>query len=149
VWGAGWFIAALVAFGTLRLVGFFTVSWEDVFINAVRAGIVGGVAGVVFSTVIRVLYHGRRLSEISWIRFGIGGGIVAAVCVPLFLQMMNLLSGDGLVAWALVLDDVPLAAVFGGSAAGVTLKLAQHVEASLPGGAQDALDSPEDLERLP
>ena len=74
VWGAGWFAAALAAFGALRVVGILTVPWADVLVTASKAGIIGSVAGGAFSSVIRLLYHGRRLSEISWVRFGIGGG---------------------------------------------------------------------------
>lgn len=148
VWGAGWFTAALVLFGALRVVGVFAFPWTDVLEYAVRAGIVGVVAGGAFSSVIRLLYHGRRLSEISWVRFGIGGAVATGLFVPVFFQLMNLLSGDGLVPWELVLDDALLTAVFGGVVAGGSLKLAQHAEAALPAGAQDQIDSPEEVERL-
>ncbi len=140
VWGAGWFAAALAAFGALRVVGILTVPWADVLVTASKAGIIGSVAGGAFSSVIRLLYHGRRLSEISWVRFGIGGGVVAGLFVPVFLQLMNWLSGDGLVPLELVLDDGLLAAVFGGAAAGGSLKLAQRVDTSLPGGTEHQVD---------
>lgn len=76
VWGVGWFTAALAVFATLRVAGIFpdTLSWAEGLGTAIRVGIIGGVAGGAFSSVIRLLYHGRRLSEISWVRFGIGGG---------------------------------------------------------------------------
>jgi hypothetical protein len=147
VWGVGWFTAALAVFGTLRIAGIISVPWVEVLVTAVKAGIIGGVAGGVFSSVIRLLYHGRRLSEISWVRFGIGGAVVTGMFVPVFLQLMNWLSGDGLVPWQLVLDDVPLTAVFGGVAAGGTLKLAQLADAKLLGGTQDHLDRLEGVDR--
>ena len=87
VWGVGWSTAALALFGTLGLTGIIDVSWEDVLITAFRAGIVGGVAGGAFSSVIRLVYHGRRLSEISWVRFGIGGAVVTGLFVPVFLPV--------------------------------------------------------------
>ena len=147
-WGVGWFMAALAILGTLRVTGVLSPSWTEVFITAVRAGIIGGVSGVAFSSVIRLLYHGRRLSEISWVRFGIGGGIVAGVFVPIFLQVMNLLSGDGMVPWALVLDDIPLVVVLGAAAAGGSLRLAQRATTALPDGTQDRVDGAEGLDRL-
>lgn len=150
VWGAGWFVAGLALFATLRLVGVLpaSVTWTEVLEYAVRAGIVGVAAGGAFSLVIGLLYRGRRLSEISWVRFGIAGGVVTGIFVPLFLQAMNLLSGDGLVPWELVLDDGVWTAAFGGVAAGGTLKLAQLGESEHPGGGRDRLEAPGGAERL-
>lgn len=140
VWGVGWFVAALAIVTALRLTGVLSPSWRDVLFTATRVGVIGGVAGMAFSTVIRMLYHGRKLSEISWVRFGIGGGVVAGLFVPLFLQAMNILSGDGMVPWALVLDDIPLVTVLGAAAAGGSLKLAQR---ALPGAGSDHLPGTE------
>lgn len=133
VWGGLWFAAVLVLGGALRVTGVLTSSWEAVLMTAFRGGIIGGIAGAAFSTVIGLLYRGRRLSEINWIRFGLGGAIATGLFVPVFLQFMNLLSGDGMVPMGLVLDDIPLAAVLGGVAAGGSLKLAQHAEKALSG----------------
>ena len=141
VWAGGWFIAALAVFATVRVLGGFPdTSLAEGLETAVKFGIVGGIAGAAFSSVIRLLYHGRRLSEISWVRFGIGGAIVTGVFMPLFFQTMNLLSGDGLVPWTLVLDDAVLTAVFGGAAAAVSLKIAQHAVSELPAGTEDQVD---------
>ena len=148
VWGVGWFTAGLAIFGSLRVTGVVSVSWVEVLEYAVRAGIVGGVAGGAFSSVIGILYHGRRLSEISWVRFGIGGAVVTGQFGPLFLQTMNMLSGDGLVPWGLVLDDALWTAVLGGAVAAGSLKLAQHADKSLTGGTRDQIDRPEEMERL-
>ena len=150
VWGAGWFVAGLALFATLRVVGVLpaSFSWVEVVEYAVRAGIVGVAAGGAFSIVIGLLYRGRPLSEIGWVRFGIAGGVVTGVFVPLFLQAMNLLSGDGLVPWELVLDDGVWTAVFGGVAAGGTLKLAQLAESELPGGSRGRLEDPQGVEPL-
>ena len=141
VWAGGWFAAALAVFATVSVLGGFPeTSLAEGLETAVRFGIVGGIAGTAFSSVIRLVYHGRRLSEISWVRFGIGGAIVTGVFMPLFFQTMNLLSGDGLVPWALVLDDALLTAVFGGAAAAVSLKIAQHAATTLPEGTEDQVD---------
>ena len=147
VWGAGWVTVGVALLATLRVVGVLSFSWAELFGFAVRLGIVGAVAGGAFS-VVRLLYHGRRLSEIGWVRFGIGGGVVTGLFVPLFLQTMNLLSGDELVPWELVLDDALWTAVFGGAVAGGSLKLAQLADALSPGRSQDQLDGLGGLDRL-
>jgi hypothetical protein len=118
-----------------------SLALRDALIFLVRIGIVGGVAGVAFSGFIRLFFHGRRLSELSWVKFGVGGAFVTGIAVPLFLQTMNLLSGDGLVPWELVLDDALWTGVFGAVAAGGSLKFAQMSERLLPGDQDEALDS--------
>ena len=149
VWGAGWFALALSAFAALHVVGMVpeTVSWLDAVGMAIRIAVIGTVSGGAFSTVIGLLYRGRRLSEISPVRFGVAGGVVTGVFVPLFLQAMNLLSGDGMVPMALVLDDAVWTAVFGGVAAGATLRLAQRADRALPAGSRDGLGRLEGGER--
>ncbi|HKW11732.1 MAG TPA: hypothetical protein VJO33_15200 [Gemmatimonadaceae bacterium] len=130
VWGAGWSTFSFGMFTILRLFGVFpSATWVQGLGLAARFGIVGAVAGGAFSTVIGFLYRGRRLREISWVRFGIAGALITGVFVPLFLQAMNLISGDGLVPWRLVLDDALWTAVFGGVVAGGSLKLAQRADA--------------------
>lgn len=151
VWGVGWsalWIVAVVAFTVLGALGIVSgPSWGEALGAAVRFGIafgiIGFVAGGVFSGVMGLLYRGRRLAEISWLRVGIGGGIFAGLFVPLFLQAMNLASGDGLVPWELVLDDGLWTAVFGSVVAGGSIKLAQLPDRLLSDGNQD------DLDRLP
>jgi hypothetical protein len=69
------------------------------------------------------------------------------VFVPLFLQAMNLISGDGLVPWRLVLDDALWTAVFGGVVAGGSLRLAQRADTVAPAPKQDRLDSVKTVDR--
>ena len=130
VWGAGWSAAAIVVITTMRTLGMLPgkFSWLVAIGIPIKFGVIGFIAGGAFSAVIRLLYHGERLSQINWIRFGLLGGAVTAVFVPLFLQTMNLLSGDGLVPWSLVLDDGVITGLFGGAAAAVSMKLAQRGE---------------------
>lgn len=141
LWGGGWAALGFVAFNVLLAAGYLpaTLWWADGLMIAAKFGMIGVLAGGAFSAAIRLLYRGRRLSQISSVRFGIAGGLVAGVFVPLFLQTMNLLSGDGAVPMGLVLDDAVWAALFGAAAAGGSLKLAQHADAVLPGGSQDGL----------
>lgn len=101
----------------------------------IRFGIVGAVIGTVFSSAVRARYQGRRLSDIDPVRFSILGAVVGGVGVPLYLQAMNVLSGGGPIAWGLVLDDAPLAALLGGAAAAGSILLARRADA-LPHGAQ-------------
>jgi hypothetical protein len=56
---------------------------------------------------------------------GLAGGAAAAVFVPLFLQLMNVLLGDGPVAWHLVTDDAGIGFVLGAVASAGTLLVAQ------------------------
>jgi hypothetical protein len=128
VWGVGWFAAGLAKFATLSVAGVITLPWKVVLESAGRARIVGGIAGGAYSGVIRLVYHGRSLSDISWMRFGIVAGVVTGLFVPLFFQTMNLLFGGGQVPWELVLDDAPIAAVLGGAVAGGSLALARMAE---------------------
>ena len=136
LWGLGWCLAGLVIVAALLLAGVLPRdSWAAGVGLAIKMGFWGGLAGGVFSSVIRLAYRGRRLSEISWVRFGLVGGIVTGAFVPVCLQALNVLSGDGPIAWHLVLDDGLWTAVFGAAAAGGSLKLAQRVDrARLPAG---------------
>lgn len=138
MWGAGWAALGFAAFAALKVTGNLPESalWIDSLLVAARFGFIGGIVGGAFSAFVGILYRGRRLSEIRALRFGIGGGIMAGLFVPVFLQTMNLLSGDGLVPMQLVLDDGLFAAVFGAVAAGGSLMLAQRAQGTLSGGIQ-------------
>ncbi len=113
----------------------------------VRFAVIGAVIGTAFASVIRLTYRGRRLSDISPVRFGLLGAVVGGVGVPLFLQTMNVLSG-GAIPWGLVLDDGVWAALFGAAAAAGSIVLARRAE-SLPGGpGADALQPGDDHDAL-
>ena len=117
--------AVLSALGIVPGGGF---GWVDAAFIATGLGIAGAVSGVGFSLVIGLLGRGRKITELSWLRFGLGGGLAAGVLVPLFLQALNLLSGDGLVPWELVLDDGLRMGVLGSLAAAGSIKVAQIAE---------------------
>jgi hypothetical protein len=114
----------------------------------VRFGLAGSVIGTVFSSAIRFGYRGRRLTEISPVRFAMLGAVVAGVGVPLFLQMMNVLSGDGPVAWNLVTDDAAWATLFGTAAAGGSILLARRSEVLPQGPSRGQLEYLNDLDGL-
>ena len=142
VWGVAW-----GSFGTgvafvMRLIDKIPFGYAllDGLGMGIRIGVMGAIASAAFFAFISVAYRGKRLSEISWLRFGAGGAIVAGLFVPGFLQTMNLLSGDGLVPWHLVLDDCLLSIFFGGITAAGTMILAQRDEAAHPVTVEQLLD---------
>ncbi len=150
VWGGAWFVLAIAVFAVLAVVGFVPpgIGWMDRIGMAIRVGIVGVLAGAAFATFIRFRYRGRRLSELSWVRFGLAGGLLTGLLVPAYMQTFNLLSGDGLVPWALIRGDILVSTVFGAVAAGSSLRLAQLAEARLPGGNLGHLESADARQRL-
>jgi hypothetical protein len=130
VWGGAWFT---LAFGTilgLRTIGVVVppeIGVVDAIGMAIRVGIVGGVAGGAFAVFVSLLYRGRRLSEISWARFGLGGATVAVLFVLAFFGIGGL-AGGGFPALRDILSDLIMAAGFGGVTAGASLWLAQRAE---------------------
>jgi MFS family permease len=158
-WGAAWAVAGGTITGVLALfdpnpgieslperIGmaiFAGIGW------GIRFGIAGAVIGTMFSAAVRLTYMGRRLRDIHPARFALLGGIVGGVGVPLYLQMMNVLSGTGPIAWGLVTDDGIWAAVFGAAAAGGSILLARRADALAPGAEPGTLDGAADLDQLP
>jgi hypothetical protein len=142
VWGVAWGTLGSGVATVMRLID--KIPFGNALLDGigmgVRIGFAGAITGAAFFAFISLAYRGKRLSEISWLRFGLGGAIVAGVFVPGFLQAMNLLSGGGLVPWHLVLDDFLYSAVFGGITAAGTMILAQRDEAANPVTVQDLLE---------
>lgn len=136
VWGAGFAAFTFPTYLILRLAGSLPDSthWLDPFVYAPRFGFIGFVAGAAFSVLVSLLYRGRKLSEISWVRFGVVAGVATAVFVPLFLQTMNVISG-GPIPWRYVVDDTFLG-VFGAVAAAGSLKLGQLADKWFPEPSQ-------------
>jgi hypothetical protein len=150
VWGAAWTGLAMVAMVGLRAVGYVppTIGPLDMLGMALRIGFVGGLAGAAFAGYLRFVHRGRRLAELSPLRFGIGGALATGILVPTAMQLMNLLSGDGFVAWRLIADDVIYLTLFGGLAAGVSVKLAQLASRVVPDDPPTEIDEGAVLERL-
>lgn len=109
----------------------------------IRIGIVGGLTGAAFSTFISMAYRGKSLREISWVRFGIGGAILAGAFVPLWMETMNVLTGGGLVPFNLINDDIVFSTVFGGITAAGTMLLAKRDEAKNPVTVEHLLEQME------
>jgi hypothetical protein len=142
VWGGGWFAATFAVLAMLRIFDFAPPgsSWGDGLRFALRSGVMGAIAGTAFSSFITLRYQGRRLSDISWLRFGIGGAVVTGLFVPAFLVVARLLSGDDFLPLSALLRNGLFGAVFGGAAAGASLKLAQLAHSPLPSPSHDPPD---------
>lgn len=138
VWGVAWTALAFVTILGLRTVGVVVpawIDWLDALGMSLRLGVMGGITGGAFSLFISQIYRGRRLSEISWARFGVGGGLLAGLFVPTVLLMANLLTGGGVLPFDAIRSDIVIAALFGGIAAGGSMWLAQRAEVR-PGARQ-------------
>jgi hypothetical protein len=136
VWGGIWFVAGCIWYWGLRLTGLVTENTS--FVNMIgvglRIGIAGAVASTVFSLLIGVLYRGRALREINWIRFALGGGSISALFVLGMMLVPRLLAGEPLLPASDWLMDLFIAGGFGAVAAGTTIKVAQQ---ALPGERGD------------
>ena len=140
VWGIGWGTVGAVGFTALRLTGVISsrVPWIAGVELSLKLGLFGAISGAAFAAVIRFAYRGKRLSQINWLRFGLTAGVATGIFVPLFMQTMNILSGDGLVAWKDVLDDGVMLSVFAAVGAAASLKLAQSVKGTQTADEDDA-----------
>jgi hypothetical protein len=124
VWGGAWFLGVMTMATTANVIegrGFRIDGWE----LAVPGGILFAAAGVAFSTVITLVLRGRKLPELSWLRFGLGGGVVSFVFLPTLVSVLRAISGDDMLGFAKLLGTGALGFMFGGVAAAGTLKLAQ------------------------
>ena len=147
-WGIGWVGMAFLVFLMLRTLGFIParLTLLDGFGMSIRFGFVGGIAGGAFSAFIRLVYRGRRISELRWVRFGLAGGIVTSLFVTLILESASVLTGGGFIPLNLINTDTLWTGVFGAVAAGGSLKLAQVARTALPAegrgqvGAREPVD---------
>lgn len=142
VWGVGWGAIGSAVAMTMRFID--NIPFRNAVLDGIGMGIriafIGAIAGTAFFAFISLAYRGKRLRDIGWVRFGVGGAILAGLFVPSFLQTMNLISDGALVPWRLVLDDAVFSAVFGGITAAGTMFLAQRYEAAHPITVQELLD---------
>lgn len=148
VWGAAWFLLAMGVFGVAYVTGVGPdhVSLLDAIGMSVRIGVMGGITGGAFSAFIGIFYRGRRLSEINWVRFGIGGAVVGGSFVGAFLVAANLLTGGGLSVLRSIVGDIFIGAGFGAATAAATMWLAQRAE-RVSGTSELEIEA-RDLERL-
>jgi hypothetical protein len=132
VWGGAWFVGVMTMATTANLIegrGLRIEGWE----LAVPGGILFTIAGVAFSTAITLVLRGRKLSELHWLRFGLGGAVVSFFFLPTLLSVLRALSGDDMLPFTKLLGTGSLGFMFGGVAAAGTLKLAQLADRFSPG----------------
>lgn len=125
-----------ISFGAIGLVlALFAVSagdtgsiprWQVVLSLAFRFAAFGVICGTVFWWVTGLLFKRTEFARFGRIPVALCGAVGTAIFVPLFMQTMNVLSGDGAVPWNLVLDDAVWAFFFGGGAALGSLELARR-----------------------
>jgi len=112
--------------------------WQIVASLAVRFAVFGLICGTVFWWITGMLFERARFAGFGRLPVFAGGAIGTALFVPLFMQTLNLLSGDGPVPWGLVLDDAVWAFFFGGGSALGSLEMARRWMASASAGSNDA-----------
>ena len=127
LWGIGFGVVGLVvSLLAVEGVGAATPRWQIVLSLAVRFAIFGAICGTVFWWVTGLLFERKAFARLGRLPVFACGALGTAIFVPLFLQTLNLLSGDGPVAWHLVVDDAVWAFFFGGGAALGSLELARR-----------------------
>ena len=139
VWGVAWFGLAFVTILLLRTIGVVVparVTALDALGMAIKFGVMGGITGGAFSLFISLFYRGRRLSQINWFRFAVGGAVVAGIFVPSFLVLANVLTGGPVPPFDALRGDIIFSALVGGIAAGASMVLAQRGQ-SLPRGRRE------------
>jgi len=74
VWAVGWGAIGTVVASTMRIIDKIPLGWAlvDGLGMGIRIGVMGAIAGTAFFAFIAAAYRGKRLSEISWVLFGIG-----------------------------------------------------------------------------
>ena len=136
VWGGAWFVGVMLMVMIVNLVEgripFTGGTGADGLELAVPGAILFSLAGMAFSTVITFILRGRRLSELNWIRFGFGGGLVSFFFLPILISVLRFLSGDDMLGFQKLMSTGALGLVFGSVAAAGTLKMAQLAERYFP-----------------
>jgi len=146
VWGIGWTMLGFVATMLLRITGVVDapVSVPDALGIGLKIGLGGGIAGTAFSAFITFAYRHRRIQDISWWRFGVGGAVVTAASITAFVQGASLLSGSGLVPWRYQQSTLAMFALFGFGIAALSVKLAQLAPSRASDGGDALLEGTPD-----
>ncbi|MDX2193937.1 MAG: hypothetical protein NW201_11320 [Gemmatimonadales bacterium] len=149
VWGAGWCsvgVAGTLAawlFDQLFVSGPPPFPWREGLGFAARLGVIGTISGAMFSAFIGLFFAGRRLRDISWIRFALAGGVVTALFLPCFIIVARALSGDAPLPLPHLLRNARFGLIFGTAAAGISMLIAQRLGRE---AARDDADVPPSVE---
>src|SRR5690242_4879565 len=113
-----------------------------------RFALAGAIMGTLSASTVRFGFRGKRVADLHPGKFALIGAVVGGVGIPLIYQFLNILSGDGPVAWKYLFDDIPWAATVGAVGAAGTVWMARRA-AALPAeregdllGEPDAFDRP-------
>lgn len=138
VWVVGWTVLGFATNLVMRMTGIVDepVSVLDAAIVGLKIGLGGGIAGAAFSAFIAFRYRDRRIRDINWLKFGLGGAAVTAASITGFVQGASLLGGSGLVPLRYAFPTTALFALFGFTAAAVSMKLAQVATSNAPDNDQ-------------
>ncbi len=130
MWGGAWFLGVMTTATAANLFdgrGLRIDGWE----LAVPGGILFAMTGAAFSTVITLVFRGRTLADLHWLRFGLRGGIVSFLFLPTLISALRAFNGDGMLGLTKLLGTGALGFVFGGVVAAGTLALAQLADQRL------------------
>jgi hypothetical protein len=140
VWGGTWFVGIMAMVTVANIVdppaSGVTDASEGWFLAA-SGGLLLFLGGSAFAAVVTFVFRGRRLSEINWMRFGLGGGIVAGLVFPAFISVMRALGGEPMLEVGKLLSTGLFGFVGGSILAAGTLKLAQLADRHGPVNAAE------------
>ncbi len=127
IWGIGWAVLGFATNMVMRTTGIINapISVFDSAVVGLKVGLGGAIAGVAFSAFIAFAYRNRRIQEISWLKFGVGGAVVTVASITIFVQGASLLGGGRLIEWHYMQSTLAMFAAFGFSVAAISMKLAQ------------------------
>jgi hypothetical protein len=129
VWGGTWFVGITIMVTLARIFdppppGTVPEAGEGWFLAA-SGGLLLFLGGCAFATVVTFLLRGRKLHELSWQRFGLGGGVIAGIVFPAFISMMRMFAGNPMLEVTKILSTLLFGFIGGSVLAAGTLKLAQ------------------------
>lgn len=125
VWGATWFAGAFVAYGGLSLFGVLGYGLGAVLEASLNLGIIGAAAGLGFSGFVRWRYLAKSLADLRLGSFAAAGALGAGIFVPVIVALGRVLTGAPALDVSTLASSGLVAALLGGSTAGISLAAAQ------------------------
>jgi hypothetical protein len=123
-WGSAWFLSIVVMATIANAIDGHGLRLGGLEL-AVPGSILFGAAGIAAATAMSFLLRGRALANLHWARFGLGGGAVTFVFLPMLLSVLRAVNGDALLPASKLLGTGALGFAFGSVVAAGTLVIAQ------------------------
>lgn len=147
VWGGTWFVGITAMVMVLNVVdppppGAVGDPNEGWFLAA-SGGLLLFMGGAAFAAVVTFAFRGRRLADINWRRFAIGGGLVAGVVFPAFISLMRMFAGEPVLEVGKLVSSGLFGLVGGAILAAGTLRIAQWADRH---GANPNVAEPDQIE---